>query len=76
VRRLAEGPAKLAAEVGGREARGAPDRGHVQRLSVPGVVVDLRVVAGDLVEGLIVDAWRRKAPRRLVDEFEASSATG
>lgn len=40
------------------------------------VVVDLRVVAGDLVEGLIVDAWRRRAPRRLLEEFEASSAAG
>ena len=38
------------------------------------VAADLRAVAADLVRGLIVDAWRRKAPRSLVDELEASSS--
>ena len=34
VRRLAERPAELAAEVGRREVRGPRERGHVERLAV------------------------------------------
>jgi len=35
------------------------------------VVVDLRFCAPDLVVELITDAWRRKAPRRLLDDSHA-----
>jgi hypothetical protein len=37
VRRLAEGAAELAAEVCGREPRGARERWHVERIAVAGV---------------------------------------
>jgi hypothetical protein len=36
------------------------------------LVVDLRTARRTLVEELLADAWMRKAPRKLVDEFEAS----
>src|SRR5712692_7267616 len=42
VRRLAEGPAELAAEVRGREVRGTGERGNVERLAVAGVDQVLR----------------------------------
>ena len=42
VRRLAEGPAELAAEVRGREVRGAGERRHVELLAVAGVGEVLR----------------------------------
>lgn len=42
MRRLAEGPPKLAAEVRGREVRGARELLHVQRLAVAGVDQILR----------------------------------
>ena len=35
------------------------------------VEVDLRRVRKGLLEELLVDAWARKAPRKLVDAFEA-----
>jgi hypothetical protein len=37
------------------------------------VVVDLRVVTPELVEELLVDAWRRRAPRRLLDEYDVDT---
>jgi hypothetical protein len=35
------------------------------------VVVDLRVVSRELLTELLVEAWRRKAPRRLVHDYDA-----
>ena len=40
------------------------------------VVIDVGVAPRRVVAELLVDAWRRKAPRRLVREFDASSAGG
>jgi hypothetical protein len=53
VGRLAEGAAELAAEVGAREARGAGQVIHVERLEVPGVgqVLGAQEVAGGGDEG-------------------------
>jgi hypothetical protein len=42
VRRLAEGPAELPAEVRGREVRGTGECGHVERLAVAGIDEVLR----------------------------------
>jgi hypothetical protein len=36
------------------------------------VVVELALVAPELVEELLIDAWRRKAPRLLVREYESA----
>jgi hypothetical protein len=36
------------------------------------VVVDLRVVARELLWELLVEAWRRKAPWRLIQDYDAS----
>ena len=38
------------------------------------VEVDLRRIRKALLEELLSDAWARKAPRKLVDEFEAGRA--
>ena len=40
-----------------------------------GVVVDLRVAQPDQVRELLTDAWRRKAPKRLVRAFDAGDDT-
>jgi hypothetical protein len=38
------------------------------------LVVDLRLVARELIEELLTDAWRRKAPKRLVHEHDAAAS--
>ncbi len=38
------------------------------------VVVDLRIAARERVHELLVDAWRRKAPRRLVRDFDGAGS--
>jgi hypothetical protein len=37
------------------------------------VVLDLRIVGRELLEELLEDAWRRKAPKRLVRGSDAQS---
>jgi hypothetical protein len=39
------------------------------------LVVDLRVAPGDQVRELLTEAWLRKAPKRLVREFEGGEAS-
>jgi hypothetical protein len=38
------------------------------------VVVDVRLVARGLFEELLTEAWRRKAPKRLVQEYDAAAS--